>query len=244
MREQLNLHKEPLLEKDRIARPIFNITPFTLLDYPGKTACILWFAGCNMRCLYCYNPSIVSGKGKLYLKQALDFIYSRRNLLDGVVLSGGECTLHRDIIPLTRIIKEFGLEVKIDTNGVLPDRIEKMLDEKLVDYVALDFKSLPKNFQKITGSDLFNEFEQTLKLLINSDIEYEVRTTVHADLIDRNEVKRMVAYLESVGYKGVYYIQQFKNDTPTIGKMGRAEKLEDLRSLSTLNIEVVDRSED
>ncbi|WP_317194917.1 anaerobic ribonucleoside-triphosphate reductase activating protein [Litoribacter ruber] len=237
----MSIDREHILKKDRVARPIFNITPFTLLDYPGHTACILWFAGCNMRCLYCYNPQIVTGKGKLYLEQALDFIYSRRTLLDGVVLSGGECTLHSDLIPLTKIIKTFGLKIKIDTNGALPSRINELLEEKLIDYVALDFKSLPKNFQHITGSNLFEQFETTLLLLMGSNVEFEVRTTVHSELIDREEVKRMVSYLEKIGYKGVYYIQQFRNDAETIGKMGSSSTLQDLRSLSTPNIEVVDR---
>ncbi len=194
-----------------------------------------------MRCLYCYNPQIVTGKGKLYLAQALDFIYSRRTLLDGVVFSGGECTLHSDLLPLARIIKTFGLKIKIDTNGALPSRINQLLEERLIDYVALDFKSLPKNFQHITGSNLFQQFENSLMLLINSRIEFEVRTTVHSELIDREEIKRMVSYLEKIGYRGIYYIQQFKTDTDTIGKMGRSSTLQDLRSLSTPKIEVVDR---
>ncbi|KEO75822.1 radical SAM protein [Anditalea andensis] len=224
-----------------MARPIFNITPFTLLDYPGKIACILWFAGCNMRCIYCYNPEIVMGKGKLFLDQAMVFIESRKHLIDGVVLSGGECTLHRDIIPLTRNIKDKGLDVKIDTNGALPERIDEMINQGLVDYIALDFKSLPKNFESITGSRLFDAFESTLQLLIQSKIAYEVRTTVHSDLISVDELKQMVKYLDTKGYKGKYYIQHFTNGKPTIGNINDGKPFKDLIQYSTKNIQIVER---
>jgi len=233
--------KESTTKKDRIARPIFNITPFTLLDFPGRIACILWFAGCNMRCVYCYNPEIVRGKGKLFLDQAMDFIESRKNLLDGVVLSGGECTLHRDIIPLTQMIKSKGLDVKIDTNGALPERIEEMIDKGLVDYIALDFKSLPKNFEAITGSQLFDAFEKTLEMLISSDVEYEVRTTLHSGLISIEDLKQMVDFLSDKGYKGKYYIQHFINDKPTIGNIGPSGHFSDLVQYSTKDIEIVVR---
>ena len=237
----MNPNNDSILKKDRIARPIFNITPFTLLDYPGKIACILWFAGCNMRCIYCYNPEIVRGKGKLFMDQAMDFIESRKHLIDGVVLSGGECTLHRDIIQLTRIIKEKGLDVKIDTNGALPERIEEMIKKGLVNYIALDFKSLPKNFEAITGSHLFDAFEKTLDLLIKSDIEYEVRTTIHSDLISLDDLKQMVKYLESRGYRGKYYVQHFMNDKPTLGNMEDSGPISDIVQYSTKDIEIVER---
>lgn len=90
---------------------IYNISPFTLLDFPDKTACILWFAGCNMRCAYCYNPDIVLGKGKKTIKEALNFIKTRKGLLDGVVLSGGECTLYKELPEIAREIKKMGFLV-------------------------------------------------------------------------------------------------------------------------------------
>lgn len=238
---QLNPKNQLLFQKDRVARPIFNITPFTLLDYPGKIACILWFAGCNMRCIYCHNPEIVRGKGKLFLDQAMDFINSRKHLIDGVVLSGGECTLHRDIIPLTAMIKEMGLDVKIDTNGALPERIDEMIRYGLVDYIALDFKSLPADFEAITGSRLFEAFETTLKLLLNSNVEFEVRTTLHTDLIDISKLKQMVKYLEYIGYRGKYYIQHFIDDKPTIGNIQPSAPIKDIVQYSTQHIEIVER---
>lgn len=199
--------------------PIYQITPFTLLDYPDKIACIVWFAGCNMRCQYCYNIEIVKGKGHLSYDEVLSFLDTRKNLLDAVVLSGGECMLHIRIEPFIRNIKQRNLLVKIDTNGSNPRAIAKLLRENLIDYVALDFKALKDRFHKVTGSDHFHEFEKTLDLLLNAQIPFEVRTTVHSNLLDENELIRMADYLKQKGYSGTYYLQRFFNNTPTLGQM-------------------------
>ena len=105
-------------------KPIENITPFSLLDFQDLCACIIWFTGCNMRCSYCYNPEIVFGKGKYNFEEAIQFLQKRINLLDGVVLSGGECTLHKELIPFVKEIKNLGFKIKIDTNGTYPSKIK------------------------------------------------------------------------------------------------------------------------
>ena len=199
-----------------VAKPIYSITPFTLLDYPHKTACILWFAGCNMRCLYCYNPDIVLGKGKLSFQEALKFLKTRINLLDGVVLSGGECTLHKNIIDLILEIKKLGFLVKIDTNGTTPKTLDGLIKEKLIDYVALDFKAPTNKFESITKSNLYSEFFCSLKLLINNKVPFEVRTTLHSSLLDQNDIQKMIDVLEEFDYKDFYFIQKFMNDTETL----------------------------
>ena len=89
-----------------LSKPIYNITPFTLLDYPDKSACIIWYSGCNMRCLYCYNPEIVLGKGSTSFPEAISFLQKRQGLLDAVVFSGGECLLHKNIVAQIKEIKE------------------------------------------------------------------------------------------------------------------------------------------
>lgn len=220
----MSTNNESVLQKESIVNAIYSITPFSLLDYPDKTACILWFAGCNMRCLYCYNPDIVLGKGKISNAQALKFISSRKGLLDGVVLSGGECTLHKNIIPLITEIKRMGMLVKIDTNGSSPKVLKLLLQNKLVDYVALDFKGTAASFRKITQSDFFQRFEETLVLLLHSNIKFEVRTTVHSDLINEQDLMWMHNYLEKKGYKGKYYLQNFVKDVPTLGNIENSKK--------------------
>jgi pyruvate formate lyase activating enzyme len=220
---------------------LYSITPFTLLDYPDKTACILWFAGCNMRCLYCYNPDIVNGKGKISFDQALNFLDKRGSLLDGVVLSGGECTLHKGLPDFVDKLKKRGYDVKIDTNGSAPLLLEKLIQTGQIDYVALDFKALPQTFKKITVSDLYKNFEQSLKILLRHDIAFEVRTTVHSDLIDKNDLHKMVLFLEDSGYAGNYYIQHFVNDTPTLGNLGRSQKILTAEDFTASGIQVIFR---
>ncbi len=205
-------------------RIIYDITPFSLLDYPDVTSCILWFAGCNMRCSYCYNPDIVFGKGKNTLADALTFIRSRKGLLDGVVLSGGECTLYKEIIPLARTVKEMGMLVKIDTNGSHPGRMRELTEQRLADYVSLDFKAMPGKFEAITESSFHKEFEQTFDLLLQSGTRFEVRTTVHSALLSENELAGMVSYLAGLGYRGTYYLQNFMDGAKTIRPIGQQHK--------------------
>ena len=222
-----------MLKKSGVSKPIYHITPFTLLDYPDKTACIIWFAGCNMRCKYCYNIDIVKGKGHFRYEDVLPFIESRKNLLDGVVLSGGECTMHADVIPFVEDIKKRNMLVKVDTNGSNPKVLEKLLSANLVDYVALDFKALTKNFYHVTQSDLFTKFEKSLNILLSASIPFEVRTTFHSTLLELDELMNMVHYLGNKKYKGIYYIQHFLNHCETLGDVGndyRRVRVEDLKS--------------
>lgn len=205
-------------------RPIFSISPFTLLDFPDRTACILWFAGCNMRCGYCYNPEIVLGKGKLSWEHVQDFLISRRQMLDGVVFSGGECTIHPQAIPFVREVKKMGFEVKIDTNGSRPDVIGQLIEENLLDYVALDFKAMPENYWKVTKSDLFSTFEKSLEILIQSKVGFEVRTTVHSDQLTTSDLQAMETWLRGKGYPGTYYLQHFRGDKQTLGELGESRK--------------------
>jgi pyruvate formate lyase activating enzyme len=216
----VNTNNELILRKESAVKPIYSLTPFTLLDYPHKSACILWFAGCNMRCLYCYNPEIVLGKGTVSFEKVLSFLQSRKNLLDAVVFSGGECLLHKKILSMIAEVKKMGFSIKIDTNGSRPEVLQELIRNQLIDYVALDFKAMPSSFEKITQSNLFLPFEKSLHLLIESGLPFEVRTTVHSDLINENQLRTMVDYLERNNYEGDYYIQFFVNDVPTLEKLG------------------------
>jgi pyruvate formate lyase activating enzyme len=234
----VNTNNEPILQKQSVAKPIYSFTPFTLLDYPHKTACILWFSGCNMRCLYCYNPEIVFGKGTLTFEKVLEFLKSRKQLLDAVVFSGGECLLHKKILLFIEEVKQMGFLIKIDTNGSQPKIVESLIKKDLINYVALDFKAMPAKFQKITQSNLFDSFDKSLLLLLQSKIPFEVRTTVHSDLLKKNDIREMITYLENKGYEGNYYIQFFVNNTTTIEKMGHSFKELETENLSTHKIKV------
>lgn len=195
-----------------------------------------------MRCSYCYNPDIVLGKGQISIAKALEFLQSRRGLLQGVVLSGGECTLHPTIFPLLERAKEYGFEVKIDTNGSRPKVLEALMARQLVDYVALDFKALEHRYHAVTKSGLFADFAESLSLLNRSGLPFEVRTTVHSELITHDDLRAMVGFLQQQGYKGNYYIQHYVNGVPVLGTLGRSLRGEDPSRLSLDGIQVVARS--
>ncbi|MFH6962749.1 anaerobic ribonucleoside-triphosphate reductase activating protein [Flavobacterium plurextorum] len=241
MEKKANINSVPISRKTLSNKAVYNITPFTLLDYPDKTACIVWLAGCNMRCLYCYNPDIVLGKGKIDFETVLAFLRTRKGLLDGVVLSGGECTMHKNIIPFIKEIKALGFTVKIDTNGSKPNVLKKLISEKLIDYAALDFKSLPDTFKQITKSNLFSEFEESLLLLITSSILFEVRTTIHSNLINKLELLKMRTYLETQNFEGNYYIQHFRNNVPTLASIGHSDQKMNIADFSASKVKIVFR---
>lgn len=197
-------------------KPLYDITRFTLLDYPGLPAAIFWFAGCNLRCSYCYNPEIVLGRGKITENDALSFLATRQGLLEGVVLSGGECTLYPRLLPFCRTIKELGFQIKIDTNGMRPDVLKALLEEALIDTVALDYKTTQVHWDDLCGSGSEILFWESFELLKNSAIPFEVRTTVHTGLLDEPTIIEMAAKLEVSGYKGEYALQSFVSGCETL----------------------------
>lgn len=196
-----------------------DITPLTFLDYPKKAACIMWFNGCNLRCPYCYNPELVTEKSTTQVDE-MEFLREREGFLDAVVLSGGEITLQPGLPDLCRTIKSMGYLVKIDTNGSNPDVLSHLLQEKLIDYVAMDNK-MPsaRSWQLPGGEILYNRFSRSLQLLEGSGLPYEIRTTVHPDLLDEADILQMIREAASHGYKGTYYLQYFFTGVPTIGNM-------------------------
>ncbi|MBM6498181.1 MULTISPECIES: anaerobic ribonucleoside-triphosphate reductase activating protein [Flavobacterium] len=225
-----------------LAKPICNITPFTLLDYPNKSACILWYAGCNMRCLYCYNPEIVLGKGAITFSETISFLKKRKGLLDAVVFSGGECLIHKNIVEQIKEVKALGFLVKIDTNGSNSKIVKQLIQDNLIDYVALDFKALKPSYNAITKSNLFDEFESSFELLLASTIPFEIRTTYHSELISDVELNEMIHFLEYKEYKGNYYIQYFKNNVETLGNLSSSLKINSSRIENSPKIRVVFRN--
>ena len=214
-------------------RPIYDITPFSALDYPSHLSAIIWFAGCNMRCSYCYNGDIVFSEGARSLDEALAFLQRRVGLLDGVVLSGGEATIFSGLTGFCRKVKALGFEIKLDTNGTHPHKIRELLDEELLDYVALDYKAPKRKFYAITHNKNFSHFEESLEMLIKADIDFEVRTTLHSDLLDEDDINTIISDLETKGYDGTYYIQDFVQNVATIGEMENPKASFDRSSISS-----------
>ena len=196
-----------------------DITPLTFLDYPRKAACIMWFNGCNLRCPYCYNPELVTMKSSTQMDE-MEFLRERQGFLDAVVLSGGEITLQPGLHRLCEKIKELGYLIKIDTNGSNPHVVADLLERKLIDYVAMDNK-MPstRSWQLPGGKVLYERFVESLELLQESGLPYEVRTTVHPDLLDEADILQMIRESTMHGYTGTYYLQYFFTGVPTIGNM-------------------------
>lgn len=194
-----------------------------------------------MACSYCHNPELVNGElAKLPPQQVTEFLESRKGLLEGVVLSGGECMMSAQLPEFTRYLKSLGFKVKVDTNGTNPDMLEKMLGEQLIDYVALDYKAPTDLFQSITGFDGYALFERSLKLLIASGTPLEIRTTVHADLLDEEDINSILKHLESLGFSGTYYVQNFRAGK-TLKNLGNPFANFDLSRLSKATFAVASR---
>ena len=197
--------------------PISSITRFTTTDFPDRLACIVWFTGCNMRCSYCYNPHIVTGEGNLSEIDLFNFLRTRQGKLDAVVLSGGECTLYDHLPELCESIKAMGFDIKLDTNGLNPSMIKHLVDEMLVDYIALDYKAPQSHFKALTKSTRFELFQETLEYLIHADVSFEIRTTVHPDLLDVTAINAIIGDLKNKGYAGTYYLQHYLHVDETLG---------------------------
>jgi pyruvate formate lyase activating enzyme len=164
---------------------ICGIQKVTLLDFPGCVACTIFLGGCNFNCPYCHNSSLIrSNKADEILskEELYEYLTRRKGLLDGVAITGGEPLLHNEVVDLIKNIKDLGYKVKLDTNGSNPTKLKYLIDEKLVDYVAMDIKNTLEKYPLTIGcSTDLSKIEESINILINSDIEYEFRTTVVKD---------------------------------------------------------------
>ena len=181
---------------------IAGLQKMTLLDYPGKVACTVFLQGCNFRCPFCHNSDLLPRSGEPLMSQEefLQFLNKRKGLLDGVCVSGGEPTLQPALEDLLRQIKAMDYAVKLDTNGSRPDVLKRLVWEKLVDYVAMDVKNGPAAYGATVGLDSYRPeaVEESLRFLISGSVDYELRTTVVAQLHDEASVLQMGRWLSEL----------------------------------------------
>lgn len=207
-----------------------DITPLTYLDYPKKAACIIWFSGCNIRCPYCYNPDLSTGSINKGNVNILEFLNDRNDFLDAVVLSGGEVTLYKDLEPLCREIKNLGYLIKIDTNGRKPEVVKNLLDKKLIDYIAIDFKANSKmHLSPYGGIKGYNNNLAAIKIALDSGIPFEVRTTVHPAIMSEEDIVKCAEEIHAAGYNGTYYLQWFFDTGKTLGNLGAPSRFYDVK---------------
>lgn len=198
---------------------LIGLQKMTVLDFPGRVACIVFTYGCNFRCPFCHNASLVLGDGKSDVteEEFFEFLKKRQGLLDGVSITGGEPLLQHGIEDFLRKIKSLGYEVKVDTNGMYPEVLKKIVNGGLVDYVAMDIKNSPENYPITVGLEKvdLDKIKESINFLINeANIEYEFRTTVVAEYHDEqvfDEIGKMIDGAEN------YYLQVFKDSGNLIG---------------------------
>ena len=165
---------------------IQGLQKMTLLDFPGKVACTVFLGGCDFRCPFCHNGELLDGSAPAVMddQALLRFLKGRQGLLDGVAITGGEPLLRKDLPDLLRAVRELGFAVKVDTNGNHPEALEGLLQEKLVDYVAMDIKNSPEKYALTAGLDSLDlgPIRRSAAMLMEGGIPYEFRTTVVDEL--------------------------------------------------------------
>lgn len=196
---------------------IHGLQKTTLLDYPGKVACTVFLAGCNLRCPFCHNGPLVLSSPAPHMTEAdfFDFLKKRQGILDGVCVTGGEPTLRPDLPEFLAAIRSLGYGVKLDTNGTKPTMLRFLLENKLVDYVAMDIKNAPGRYKETCGGvDALEAVKLSAALLMESDIEYEFRTTCVQPLHDKEAMAQIGQWL--FGAKR-YYLQNFVDSGNLVG---------------------------
>ncbi len=193
---------------------ISGIIKTTLIDYPGHIATSIFTQGCNFKCPYCHNPDLIpveSGEEEyMELDYFWDFLEDRKDFLDGVAITGGEPTLQNNLIEFIEKIKMKNFKVKLDTNGSRPDILKKLIDKKLVDYIAMDIKSSIFKYSDYSDdSSIGDKVIESIELIKNSEIDYEFRTTVVPVLHDEKDVEEISALVSGADN---FAIQNFREE--------------------------------
>jgi pyruvate formate lyase activating enzyme len=209
---------------------IHGLQKMTLLDYPSKVAATVFLGGCDFRCPYCHNFEIVDGSMAPIMDdtELFAFLQKRKGLLDGVVITGGEPCIYKELPSLISEIKGMGYLVKLDTNGNHPHVVKSLLSEDLIDYIAMDIKNSPAKYSLTSGLPTVdaNTIKKSIDLIMNSGIDYEFRTTViheHHNVSDFEEIGKWIE-----GAKA-YYLQQFTDRDTVPDKTLTSPSKEDMQ---------------
>ena len=185
------------LPEHNSSSPIYDLQPFTVVDYPGHVACTIFTAGCNLRCPYCHNADLITPTTPSNLDETafLTFLKERKGLLTGVCITGGEPTLH-DLTPLLEKIKAEGYNIKLDTNGTRPERWIPWVQEGLIDYVAMDIKVPLEVYNRMGASKTdIEKIAQSVRHLLSHSFPYEFRTTIHPNWLSEKDIRRIGTWL-------------------------------------------------
>ena len=176
----------------------------SLLDFPEKIAAIVFTVGCNFRCGYCHNPELINGEAKI--EEVFEFLKTRQGKLDGVVITGGEPCLQKDLPEFIKQVKELGFAVKLDTNGSFPEMLEKVLPD--LDYVAMDIKAPLEKYSQIVNVDVdTSKILKSIEVLKNGEVDYEFRTTVVKSQLSFEDFEKIGQLIQGAPR---YYLQRFE----------------------------------
>ncbi len=183
---------------------------FSLIDYPDKICAIGFTQGCNFRCPYCHNPELVEPErfnGALAEEDVFNFLQERQGKIDGVVITGGEPTIHSDLLDFSKKIKALGFLVKLDTNGSHPEILSRLIQDGAVDYIAMDIKAPEHRYAEIAAAAVdMEKIKQSVSLIMNSGLPYEFRTTVVAGLLSKEDIVVLTRMI--IGAR-LYVLQKF-----------------------------------
>lgn len=223
-------------ETKRIAVSIKGFLPSSMLDWPGKIASTIFTAGCNFRCPFCHNSELVLNADDyedIDPVQLLNYLSSRKLWVEHIVITGGEPLIQKDIIPFVRMLKNSDLKVKIDTNGTRPNKLEEILKEDLVDFIAMDFKGPLSRYPEIVRMPVdIDSIKRSVQIIVSSGKPYEFRMTVAPTLLKPEDVINAASELKQMGAEKLV-LQQFQNKAtldPNFEKIKPYEKsiLEDV----------------
>lgn len=187
----------------------------SLLDYPDYISAIVWTQGCNFKCPFCYNKSLVFEKaGSIDDEEILSYLKKRKGMLEGLVISGGEPFLQKDLKDFILKVKKLEYLVKIDTNGSFPDKLKEFIDEKLIDYFSMDIKAPKNKYDKLSGvkTDI-SKIQKSINIIKNHAPDYEFRTTFVSNLLKKEDIVEIGKWLDG---SNKFYLQQFKNKPPLV----------------------------
>ncbi len=183
---------------------------FTLIDFPGRPACIVFTQGCNFRCGYCYNLELVLPEKfgpTIPTEKLLSFLEERRGLLEGVVITGGEPTIQKGLEGFIERVKQMGYAIKLDTNGSQPYLLKRLLEKGLLDYIAMDVKAPLERYEEVCGVKVdVSKIVESIELIKSSGVDYEFRTTLVKEQLSKEDILKIAELLK--GSKR-YYLQRF-----------------------------------
>lgn len=223
---------------------IKGLQKLTLLDYPGKMACTVFTAGCNFRCPFCHNASLVTNidEERISEEEFFSFLQKRQGIIEGVCVTGGEPTLQPDLKDFIKKIKDLGYSIKLDTNGYRPEALKDVVNSGLVDYVAMDIKNSQAKYALTCGIENLDiaKINESVEFLMSNKVDYEFRTTVVKELHTEDDIQDIVSWIK--GAKK-YYLQGFTDSGDLIctGYSGYDKKgMEKLLNIAKNHFETVE----